>query len=969
LTFVRFPRAARVAACALALAMAPSPPARADGSADEAELHFNKGREDYKKGDYEAALLHFFQSQRLVPNRNVLFNIGGAYEALRRYADAHRYFIDAREGETDDDNRAAAQRAIDRLAPNVAVLDVVTEPPGATLYLERKDLGSVGKSPRPLAVAPGKYRVVVELAGHEPSTSAEVEVVQGKVTRLEVKLAKIVGTVRADVQGGIRALVRVDSERAAPACTTPCELPLAPGRHDLYFEADGFQLLSRAVVVEAKQTTTVTAALVPLIGSLLVRTEDRDATVAVDGKSVGFTPLVARDIAVGKRTVRIELRGYRPTTTTIEIRAGEQIEIVDVELDPLREVSAVSRTAESIDDAPSSVTILDRRELAAFGYPTIYEALRGVRGIALSNDRGYPAASVRGIGQPGDYGNRLLVLADGQPLNENVASSASIGADARTDLRDVERIEIARGPGSLLYGTGAFSGLVELVQRPPDAPNEVHAQAGVYDDEVAHARAGFHYNFGPGRSVWASVSAARSDGFDLAVPVTSAKPGNLPVAHRVDAFTSGGTAGRVTVGPLTAQWYYQQRTHEIPVGAYATLFDDPGTVYTDRRFMSEVRYEPQITKNLRVFARAHTNHYHSQEDYVTADGPGSEDYIGTWFGGEARVVYTPWEKLRLTLGGEAQYHPEASLLGESGPPGEETPYLEERHPYSSGAVYALAEGKPLSWLAFSAGARVDIYSTFGAVVVPRAALIFKPAPAHVLKVMGGRAFRAPSIFEQFYNDRGFSQVLAVDPSRNLRLEPESVYSGEVEYSLRFQKDWVALAAVHTSFIEGTIGLVPDTANSAIVRYENSQSPVLVAGGDLELRRERRRGLMLAASYGYQRAQTLDVPGNPLLPNAPEHLASVRAVVPVLKEIASLGLRATLEAPRRIRADSDATTDAAVVADATVSGSVPDTGIRYVMGVYNFADWHYETPVDATFASRTMPQNGRRFLLNVEWVWR
>src|SRR5204863_9141362 len=125
------------------------------------------------------------------------------------------------------------------------------------------------------------------------------------------------------------------------------------------------------------------------------------------------------------------------------------------------------------------------------------EALRGVRGVYLSNDRAYAAAGVRGVGEPNDYNNRILVLSDGQALNENILQSASIGSEGRADLHDVDRIEVVRGPGSLLYGAGAFSGLVNLVTRPRDEPSQAHAGVGVYNSSVIHGRAGFHYNFTP----------------------------------------------------------------------------------------------------------------------------------------------------------------------------------------------------------------------------------------------------------------------------------------------------------------------------------------------------------------------------------------------------------------------------------------------------------------------------------------
>lgn len=947
---------------ALVLAsLAATRPASADGTADEADLHFELGLSDFAKGDHDGALVHFFHSNRLVPNRNVLYNIARTYEAMRRYADAHRYYVDAREGETDAKKKADSDAAIQRLAPNVAVLHVKTTPPGATIYIDRKDLGSRGRSPRLLALPPGKYTVIAELDGHEARTSASVEIKTGKEVSVELDLPRVTGNVHVDVTGGKAAAVRVDDEKGPVACTAPCDLPLSPGRHELYFEAPGFDAPPRTVVVVARQTTTATAQLAPLTGSIVVRADEPGAQVDVDGKPMGFTPVVLQNVPVGRRRVVVRLRGFADHVTTVDVRAREQADAGDISLVPSREVNAVSRSTEAIDDAPSSVTIIDRREIAAFGYASIAEALRGVRGITLSNDHVYFSASIRGIGQPGDYGNRLLVLSDGASLNDNLLSSSYISSDSRADLHDVDRIEVVRGPGSLLYGTGAFSGLVNLVTRPREEPDHVHVGFGGYDNAVLHGRAGGHVHFAKDGGVWASVSGSRSEGYDLPVP-------GQGTARGTEAFWNAGTAGRVYYKSFTAQWYYHERQQSVPIGSYATVFDEPRTVFVDRRFLAEARFEPRLSEKWQILARAHANHYAYEGRYVFEDAVNDEALIGTWFGGEARIVFNPVPWLRITAGGEAQYHPQATLRGLV-PGSSEPPYLDEEAPYQFGAGYGLIEGSPARWLKFSAGARVDVYSTFGPIVIPRAALIFKPGSGNVLKIMGGRAFRAPSIYEQVYNDGGQSQVPAVQPERGLALGPESIYSGEIEYSLRFQEDWVALAAAHAGYVEGIMITVPDTPGSRLVRYANSPSPALVAGGELELRRDWRRGFMLSASYGYQQARFLDdALQNPRLPNTPEHYASLRAVAPIIKELVSFGARFTLEAPRRIRQDSDATTNGTVVADATISGFAREVGVRYVVGVYNIADKRYEVPVTDNFATRTLPQNGRTFRVDAVWSW-
>jgi outer membrane receptor protein involved in Fe transport len=125
--------------------------------------------------------------------------------------------------------------------------------------------------------------------------------------------------------------------------------------------------------------------------------------------------------------------------------------------------------------------------------------------------------------------------------------------------------------------------------------------------------------------------------------------------------------------------------------------------------------------------------------------------------------------------------------------------------------------------------------------------------------------------------------------------------------------------------------------------------------------------MVSATYGYQLARYIDpalAVANKRLINAPEHLGSLRAVVPVVRELASAALRVTLEAPRRISLDDDATTPTAVIGDLAVSGFVRRFGLRYTAGIYNVTDQRWEVPIAGTFASRTMPQNGRTFLLDV-----
>src|SRR5689334_11581645 len=179
----------------LVLAIAAPRAARAEGNADEADLEFQIAVDAYAAGDFRSALEHFLASNRLVPNKNVVENIARCYEKLADrtkdpdqattyYADAYRYFVDASEVETDASVKADITASLARIAPRISVLRVDTTPPGAIIYIDRKDLGSRGKSPRPLALPAGKYKVIVEKPGYESATIEGVEAKRGEETKV-----------------------------------------------------------------------------------------------------------------------------------------------------------------------------------------------------------------------------------------------------------------------------------------------------------------------------------------------------------------------------------------------------------------------------------------------------------------------------------------------------------------------------------------------------------------------------------------------------------------------------------------------------------------------------------------------------------------------------------------------------------------------------------------------------------------
>jgi len=158
----------------------------------------------------------------------------------------------------------------------------------------------------------------------------------------------------------------------------------------------------------------------------------------------------------------------------------EAPQLADLGLEALldMEVSGASRFAQRRSDAAGSVTVLTRDDLLALGARTLADALRGVRGISMSTDGTYQYASVRGMFAHGDYNTRVLLLVDGNRINDNVYDQAFLGTEFPLDMDMVERIEFIPGQGSAVYGANALFGVINVITRTAKGKGGRHGDAG-----------------------------------------------------------------------------------------------------------------------------------------------------------------------------------------------------------------------------------------------------------------------------------------------------------------------------------------------------------------------------------------------------------------------------------------------------------------------------------------------------------
>jgi outer membrane receptor for ferrienterochelin and colicins len=162
-------------------------------------------------------------------------------------------------------------------------------------------------------------------------------------------------------------------------------------------------------------------------------------------------------------------------------QSKELIQLLNMTLEELMHVTITiaSKNKETVAQAPSSVTVFTRNQIEAMGITELGELLNQMVGTQMLFDV-VPSGpthhtSVRGsVG----FGNDVLYLLNGQRLN-NYHSNAVNMIYRRISLHNVEKIEVIRGPGSALYGSGAFAGVINVITTDAhDERNDITLEIG-----------------------------------------------------------------------------------------------------------------------------------------------------------------------------------------------------------------------------------------------------------------------------------------------------------------------------------------------------------------------------------------------------------------------------------------------------------------------------------------------------------
>lgn len=426
-----------------------------------------------------------------------------------------------------------------------------------------------------------------------------------------------------------------------------------------------------------------------------------------------------------------------------------------------------TRSETDVRHLPMTVSVVGRPQLEASQQtsvlpvlnsqvPGFFSTSRGVMGYGVATGAS-GQMSLRGIGGPAQAGlptTGLLVLIDGHPQYMGLMGHPI--ADAYQTMM-AERVEVLRGPASVLYGSNAMGGVINIVTRKMQEDGirtNINIGAGSYGSIQTEAT----NRIRKGRfSSTVTASYNRTDG------------------HRADmAFEQYG--GYAKLGyDFTDNW-------KVWGDVNITRFNatNPGSVmkpYIDN--------DQRITRGMTSFALE--NHYEKTSgalsffynwgDHWINDGyqPGGEPLQYRFNSNDQMLGVSWYQSVQLFQGNRLTVGADYFHFG-----GEAWNQFFDGHRETSAnkslnevAGYVDFRQDIAAWLTLDAGARVDYHSQTGTEFIPQVGLAFHLPENAEIKAMASKGFRNPTIREMY-----------MFPPQNPDLKPEKLWNYELSFSQR-----------------------------------------------------------------------------------------------------------------------------------------------------------------------------------------
>lgn len=486
------------------------------------------------------------------------------------------------------------------------------------------------------------------------------------------------------------------------------------------------------------------------------------------------------------------------------VAAAEDLPQESVVMDEV--VVTATKTPEKRKDIPNAVIVIDQKDIQASGAQSIGELLANEPGIDWRTYGNYGGASQE-IQIRGMKGNATQVLVNGV----NVASpSLGVANVGKIPIDNIERIEIVKGSGSLLYGSGAMAGTVNIITKSP-SKDQMDLKVGVgYGSQDTYRLAAENGMFVAGDfGYYLTAGRTETDGFRDNSWLRQNDASLKLIFDKGDSFQAGlygdyidRTYGMPGAKPPAGTEDYEINGEKFYNSDAAALLDHSRD--RDGHAVLEVKGRP-----VQEVGFALKGYYADMEndnvERYAYDGSGYENTVtNRVLGTDGHVAIYPFEGAKLLAGGEYKNLDWKNEGYDLDSDGDKTVKTTTEARIFTRSAFTEAEYRPLNYGKILAGIRHENHSVFGSENLPLFGLVLNPFEKTAVKISHGKHFLAPTPNDLYWPDNGYTRG-------NPDLKPEIGWHTDVtvEQSLLHDKLFMTLSYFHWN-VDDKIQWEPDS---------------------------------------------------------------------------------------------------------------------------------------------------------------
>lgn len=525
-------------------------------------------------------------------------------------------------------------------------------------------------------------------------------------------------------------------------------------------------------------------------------------------------------------------------------------DIFDLSIKELMQVriSLATKTEETVLTVPSTITVFERTDIESLGVKNAYDVMNFVPGFQMTRGDwvgAVPKEHARGVYLDNGY---ILVMVNGERLNEVSFGKASVYTP-HIPIGIIERIEVIRGPGSALYGSNAFLGVLNIITQQSFKQLKV----SIGEKGYQQLSSSWQKNLSKDLRLHSNISIEKSNGHQYTSPLNRQvkdpysntylelgahyKNNKLNIRYsenELDEFINLGgysvdnihTSESFSISGKSKIWHNDK--HQLEIKASYSLFEiksagmalakESGLIENDflvgpfwQTQSSDVNLDHSWIVNPRI-------HLNSGVEYRRADQFQSGNAVTYYDYQQERIIVSDENYLDKIVA--IAVMPETKALNQA----------QEMH-----GIYSQLKWQVANNISLFLGARYDKVIDIDHKLSPRAAAVWQANKHHSLKLQYGESFRTPVNNELYSND----SVTNGNPN----LSSEFVKTTELVWIYQ-RKDFSSELVFFHNDLRDFINKVPDDGDAqfTFANHVDMEISGLESSASVELTRKLRLSL-------------------------------------------------------------------------------------------------------------------------------